>query len=137
MRRVVATLAVILALATPAKAQTAWPGNIKPLGYLPVVQRPEDGVLILVRSGGPARLWIRIELREARETEAGPLRSFVQLWDFDCAQRRLRPLQTTAYSGNNLDGDTQTDKTPGEWEYAIPASSNDSYLRLACEKASP
>lgn len=75
----------------------------------------------LSKSGPNIRLWSKTVKNEQTES--------MVLWEFDCANVKLRPLQSTDYKGGS--GSTYTGSRT--WKYAVPESMGESLLKAACK----
>lgn len=53
---------------------------------------------------------------------------YVDMQEFDCAQRRMRTLQSTIYAGQL----NYTGQSNGEWTYAIPRTLGERSVLLVC-----
>lgn len=79
------------------------------------------------------RLWVRLEY--APEPNA-MYRSSRSLVEADCADGRLRSLQTTGFTEPNLAGRSGPDESGGEWFYPGPRTINGAVLDLICASLS-
>ncbi|WP_420496914.1 surface-adhesin E family protein [Sphingomonas sediminicola] len=75
--------------------------------------------------------WVRRDLEiTAKPTNISRL---IALYEWDCGARRYRIMQTTGYF---RDGTNGTSATPLDWKFAVPDTSDEHVLDLAC-KAMP
>ena len=110
--------------------QTDWQEALQNRGWNPV--GASTGSVIFIRPGPRPNLhWERIEFRDPL---AGGMMSAMSLHEVDCPGGRSRTLQTTTYSGRNLEGRTlgTVTETRG-WVYAPPGTISESFFRRACE----
>ena len=120
-------------MTAPALGET-WRGvDIDTTGWIPITK--DDDSYILVREAqqqtNDRRVWERFEVSQPKTFSSFPTRSAVALVELDCGGGRLRILQETSYSENNLKGD-QRDGDSSDWSYVIPGSANDNLFKLEC-----
>ena len=101
-----------------------------------LVTRDGQGSALYIRidsiryDGDTRRFWALEDLR--RPDRDGDL-SYRILWDADCTERRVRPVQTEFFSGPMAGGE-RTGGSQGafEWATAAPGTPGDAVLRIVC-----
>lgn len=73
-------------------------------------------------------VWFRVDL--ARPEQG--IGTTVSRIEIDCAERRTRQGQTTAYAGPGTTGHSETWDGVEPWEYAVPDSNMDDVLIAVC-----
>lgn len=79
-------------------------------------------------TGANPIVWFRVDLARP-ELGIGTTVSRIEI---DCAERRTRQGQTTAYAGPGTTGFSEMWDGVEPWEYAVPDSNMDDILRAAC-----
>ncbi len=79
------------------------------------------------------RAWIRYE--HTAPTKDG-VRSRVMLYDVDCSQYRVRQLQSSTYSRNNMQGEGQREGEVASWEYGAPGTFLEAFAQAICSDES-
>lgn len=88
------------------------------------------GVYMFIRGAQQERMiWVRYEYT----SPSAPSRSIRSLVEMDCAGLRTRTLQTSGFTGRNLQGNVETGHPIQAWEYAAP----DTFASLQLEAACP
>ncbi|NBQ87756.1 MAG: hypothetical protein EBU07_09805 [Betaproteobacteria bacterium] len=116
--------ALLMAVALPASAR--WE----------LVTRDAQGSALYIRidsiryDGDTRRFWALEDLR--RPDRDGDL-SYRILWETDCSDRRVRPVQTEYFSGPMAGGE-RTGGSQGafEWAAAAPGTPGDAVLKIVC-----
>ncbi len=97
--------------------------DIKPNGWTFVKNIPDpDRALyymapVIRLKGSAPRIWLRVEYATII---AKKYRSNTYLFELDCSQRRVRELQSTGYSKNNLEGSSDDNLQPTTWRFIEP-----------------
>lgn len=134
IKLVACALAAVSALCFFGAAQAQdWPGpewSHLEVGDWDLVTEGAGGTMFLMRParGAGVRFWTRAEYLAPSGTG---YRSMVSLVEFDCAQDRMRFIQTTFYEGSNMSG-TSSMLGAAEWTYATPGSVGAGQVDYAC-----
>ena len=91
-----------------------------------------------IRSEGKVRMWSLSDFKTIQTQEGlKPYLSDISLYEYDCAERKSRLLQTTSRLGNMGNGEVAESitMTNPKWRYAVPDSIGESVLNAACRKS--
>jgi len=145
MRRRLSFLAIALALGlAPAAAVHAaspefrkWAESLPPNGWKLVEMNDGAGFAVFVKPPEPketrVRLWTRYELMKP---DAQGMASWVDYYDFDCANRKMILLTEIQYGANNQLGVLHTFDKPGEEKFVVPGTEGETLMKGACSPAS-
>jgi hypothetical protein len=89
------------------------------------------------RSNNIVKMWMLTDYARIQSLSSGvSYLSVVALSEFDCAEQRLRTLQTSAFQGKMREGANvyTAANTPWPWTYVEPGTINQVYLKVACKK---
>ncbi len=123
------TMLFLLALAS-ADALAQWSEVGKTPEALVYIDRAS-----IERQGGVARMVDIFDFTAAQQVEGKSYLSLQSLAEYDCIERRTRPLRIIAFSKNMGEGSVASSlETPGPWEHVAPASMEQELWRLACSR---
>lgn len=84
------------------------------------------------REGTLRRFWA---IEDFKSPDKDGDRSYRILWECDCKERRLRPLQTEFYNGPRATGERTGSRTVEyEWMHASPSSTGEGVLHHVCNR---
>jgi hypothetical protein len=92
------------------------------------------------RSDGNVKMWHMYDFRVPFPSLNSPplpttVRSAVALSEYDCTDRRVRPLQGTSYEDARGTGRVAwTMNKPGAWAYVQPGGPDEKRWNIACKK---
>ena len=87
-------------------------------------------------SGHKATLWTLRDFRVERAIPRGPYRSLTIKRQYDCSQRRSRPLRTRYYPDGMAQGHVlYAAPATREWSRVVPGSDDDAGMKVACRQA--
>jgi hypothetical protein len=87
------------------------------------------------RAGQIVTVWLRHEYAESQTGDNGPYLSVVQKTQFDCKKQQSRTLLAVYYSGNNIQGNAQTEDSDPKstpWDAIVPGTRDESNFLWAC-----
>lgn len=87
-------------------------------------------------SGSTVKMWSLVDYVQPRKlNNKVEYLSTVTLHEFDCADRRMRTLQSSAYEGQMREGANVyiASNTPWKWEYVEPGTVGEAKLEVACK----
>jgi hypothetical protein len=124
MKRVLAGLAVLIALIPAAQASDGW-----------VFYASSSGAQFFYNPSRIAgsitkRVWVRVEMAQAM---AGGSRSFRDLLEVDCRDGKIRQLSSTSYIKPNLSGESLAREEARPWTYPPPNSPLELLFSLVCK----
>lgn len=119
---------IALALALSIQAAT-WDG-IRQDGWTYRGEATSRDLIFFTRPApqGRDRLWIRFENAASRREDFRSVRAIVEA---DCANGRLRSLQTTGFSNPNLEGQSVSRQSE-DWFYPAPGTMHETAYDLLC-----
>ncbi len=87
-------------------------------------------------SGQRVTLWTLRDFRVERAILRGPYRSMTIKRQYDCSQRKSRPLRTRYYPDGMAQGLVLYAATATrEWSRVVPGSDDDTEMKVACRQA--
>jgi len=104
------------------EALDAWADRyLVPDDYLVLATRPGEVVMLRAETVEPtpegARAEVRGEFTKAQRVGKVPVRSYADVWAFDCQGRRIREVQSDAYPQSNLQGrPVRLDSSKQDWQ---------------------
>lgn len=89
------------------------------------MRRSEDGV----------RMWILRDFSKMQVLSDTRFLSIVELHEYDCKERKMRVLHSTAYENHMGKGSPSftSPNTPWEWRYTVPGSISDAEMDIVCQ----
>lgn len=86
-------------------------------------------------SGQKVTLWTLRDFRVERAIPRGPYRSLTIKRQYDCSQRRSRPLRIQYYpQGMGLGRVLYAAPATREWSRVVPGSDDDAEMKIACRQ---
>lgn len=87
------------------------------------------------RAGGTVKMFTMRDLITPREVGNKSYRSIVALEEYDCADRRNRTLQSSAYAEQMRNGENiyTAQDTPWQWSYPEPGTIAETFMNIACK----
>jgi len=142
----IVTVAGLGSQAAPAQTTGAsdpkweWATGVDPKGWTWLGGNPDSLALFVrvpeKRTGARPRLWVRYEYNPsyAVYAEGKAWLSMRMLEELDCAEWRLRTLQSERFVQRNLGGEVDVDQgEPSVWSFAAPQTVDDAILRHGCK----
>ena len=87
-------------------------------------------------SGQKATLWTLRDFRVERAIPRGPYRSLTIKRQYDCSQRKSRPLHIRYYPQGMAQGRVlYAAPATREWSRVVPGSDDDAEMKVACRQA--
>lgn len=87
-------------------------------------------------SGQRVTLWTLRDFRVERAIPRGPYRSLTIKRQYDCSQRKSRPLRTRYYPDGMAQGHVlYAAPATREWSRVVPGSDDDAEMKVACRQA--
>jgi len=88
------------------------------------------------RSGHKATLWTLLDFRVERAIPRGPYRSLTIKRQYDCSQKKSRPLRARYYPDGMAQGLVlYAAPATREWSRVVPGSDDDAEMKVACRQA--
>ena len=121
------TLALMLWLAVSTNATAAWTKASESAAGTGYVDRDT-----IVRSGDNVKMWELTDYRIVPDRN-NPYKSVKRQFEFDCKEKRMRVLSSSAYEGNMGSGRAVTTASDAEqWTRVIPSSVGHILWTIAC-----
>jgi hypothetical protein len=87
-------------------------------------------------SGQRVTLWTLRDFRVERAIPRGPYRSLTIKRQYDCSQRKSRPLRTRYYPDGMARGRVlYAAPATREWSRVVPGSDDDAEMKVACQQS--
>jgi hypothetical protein len=88
------------------------------------------------RSGKSVTIWLRQEYAEPQMNNNNQYLSVVEKVQYDCMKEQERPLLVIYYSGNNIQGNEQTEEADiktAAWDPIVPGTRDEYNYLWACD----